>query len=202
MAGNKLKKSRKSAAEVNRFIDPTLKEETDYVKKNGNRLPKKLRDFSHVVNKVDHILMKEFKDLPRGISPIHFLAMERMSRIAFRENVTSKEVKCPHCKKKHSVEMPHVKAEANTVSALSNYWDRMWPKLGHLTQEVNLIGHMNEISTFIVNIIVEDIPVANRGHVMAKVTQFFERIMNNDSSTQGKLSQTENIEGGMFQSVA
>ena len=195
------KKARKSARAVNLFIDPSLKEEGDYVKKNGKYLPKKMRDFSRVAERIDAEIKKEVKGIPSDVSPIHYLTMKRAFEIAYRENQIEKEISCPLCHGKIKVEIPNVKAEANSISALTILMDRMYAKLGHLTQEINLTGYMNVISESIVGIVVKYVPQEMKPQAMAQISQMFERLIENEAGARLQ-STTEDETNRLLESTA
>lgn len=196
------KKARRAARQVNLFLDPSLKEESDYVKKNGKRIPKKRREFSSVVERLDNEMKKSLqKQVPADISAVHYLSMKKIFEIAYRDNDLNKQVTCPKCKEKFNVELPHVKAEANSLTALSTLFDRMYPKLGHLTQEINLTGYMNVISESIVGIVVKYVPQEKKPEAMAKISEMFERLIENESGIR-TAPVTEIEQDNMLESIA
>jgi len=178
------KKSRDEARRLNVLFNPENKDESDYIKKCGRHLPAKTRDFAHVAGALDRDL-RQHSDvpIPKDISPIHYLTMNKVANIAFRTNITEQEIKCPHCKEKFSVQMPHVKAEANTIAALTNLMDRMFPKLGHLTQEVHLVGQINNVAEMIVGIVVKYVPPEKKMEAMSTISEYLERLENASSQS-------------------
>lgn len=180
------KKARKAARAVNLFIDPKLKEDTDYVKKNGNRLTKRKRDFSRIVEMIDKQMRNVDSTLPRDVSPLHFLTLQKLSEIAFRDNTDEKDIKCPSCGEPIKIRFPNVKAEKNSIDCATTLADRMYPKLGHLTQEINLVGQINVVSEYIVGIIVKYVPAEKRSEAMAKISEMFERLTENDHCTSSQ----------------
>lgn len=196
------KKARKAARQVNLFLDPSLKEEGDYVKKNGNRLPKRARDFSHVASHLDREIIKKGEHIPPNISPLHYLAIKKVFEIAYRENVTEKEVECPSCDYKFNVDFPNVKAEANSIAALNALFDRMYPKLGHLTQDINITGYMNTITEYIVKIVVAYVPANKKPEAMAKISEMFERLISNENGNGIGSPATNDEANRLLESIA
>jgi len=195
------KKARKSAREVNLFIDPTLKEDGDYVNKNGNRLPKRMRDFSRVVERIDTELRRVDPSMPKDVSPIHYLSIKKAIDVAYRENIMKKEISCPKCREAFEVDYPNVKAEANSIAALNILFDRMYAKLGHLTQEINLTGYMNVITEHIVKIVVKYVPLEKKPEAMASVSELFERLIENEAGT-GVFNKTQDETNRLLESIA
>lgn len=177
------KRSRKAAREVNLSFNPRLKAERESVKKNGNRIPKRKRELTRIIECINTEISKDksYKNLPANVSPVHFLMIKKMFEIGYRENKLEKEVKCPECGIKFDVELPHVKAEANSVSALKEIMDRTFPKLQHLSQDINLVGYMNVIVDYITQIVVVYVPQDKKPEALAKINEMFEKLMDREA---------------------
>lgn len=187
------KKTRKAAREVNLSLDPSLKEEGDWIKKNGKRIPKKRRDLSIIIEELDRSIKRDSKDkLPPNVSPSIYNIVKRCYDLAYRTNEKKKEIKCPECNKKFEIELPDVKAEANSISALNSLMDRTLPKLGHITQDINITGYINVVSEYMGRIIVNYVPLERRPEAMAKLAEMFERLIENESGNRAFESPQDN----------
>ena len=190
------KKAKKRAAVVNRFLQPELVDE-DYDKKMGRSIPRTKRDMSAIIYHQDRALRKEDPSLPRDVSPSHMMVVKRLMGVALRENSSNIEVECPHCLEKHEIALPSVKLEQNSLKALESLADRMFPRLGNITHEVNLQGQISTYAEKISAVIVKYVPPEKRMLALGEIYSMLEGKENQNDQTK-----SENYDSNMLVSIA
>ena len=176
--------AKKSAREVNRFINPTLID-NDYDRKIGKGIPRSRRDLATIIRKLDENLRKEDPSIPGDISAMHMNVIKKTAEIAFRDNQEIKKVPCPECGTEVEFKVYNAKTEQNTVKALDSLSDRMFPKLANITHEVNIAGQINVIGEKIATIIVKYVPPGEKRMLcMGEVVTFLEGLSNQNEQQQ------------------
>lgn len=176
------KKARRAAAAVNRFLDPTLNDPNlvSQEKKIGKAIPRNRRDFSKIIQYIDNSLRRQDPTLPRDLSVTHYLTVNTLQAIAFRDNMVEEDIKCPHCKQFLKVIKHNSKSECNSVKALEILTDRMFPKLASLTHEINVAGQINVITEQLATIIVKYVPAEMKMVCLGEITELIDTVQRNE----------------------
>lgn len=181
--GRKSKKDKAREANIAAFDRASDATETsgDYAGMHLKPIPKSHRDFNRVTAYLNHIIEKNIKNPPPGISLFHALPLGRLYDIGMRKCVEyisrvkcpqcgkSHLVRCPKCKVYHEVEMPDAQMEKNSIDALKTVANKTTPNLAAITQDININVLITSYQDWAIRMISKYVPIEEKSMVIKEM---------------------------------